>query len=385
MNSYNKRVKVLVLFAAVKVFGMERANISIFSLLKDYGVEALFVIGPWSMEYVAPELERHHLKYVTAIFGGLIYKWQTPREKLRSILDFFKNAKDLRKIIKDFQPDYIHITTELTFVMSLITLLTNRIPLVYRMGDKPLDYKFYFRFFRKHIINRRVDKYVVNSEFIKKSLLATGCKENKINLIYSYPPVRKNENVSIEMPIIKKNDFVVFYVGQLTENKGVHLLLEAAEILLKKYKDIVFIFTGDGDRNSKFYNELMQKKKSIDEKDRLIFTGFMESVDPLFAKASIHICPSIYDEPLANVVIEAKKNFVPSVIFNSGGLPELIEHKKDGYICKEKTTEELIKAIEYFYLRQNELDKFKTEAYQSLIRLGITKENFIKKWLDIYN
>ena len=59
MSPDKKKVKVLVLFSAVKVYGMERANISVFSLLKEYGVESLFVIGPWTLKEVAPELERH--------------------------------------------------------------------------------------------------------------------------------------------------------------------------------------------------------------------------------------------------------------------------------------------------------------------------------------
>ena len=197
---------------------------------------------------------------------------------------------------------------------------SENIPLVYRMGDKPLDYKLHFRFFRKHIINRRVNKYVVNSEFIKRSLLATGCDKKKINLIYSYPPVRKNNDFRYNMSQIKKDNFIVLYVGQLIENKGVHLLLEAAEVLLNKYYDMTFIFTGDGDRKSKFYIDLMIRKKLIAEQDRVIFTGPVVDVDSIFSISSLHLCPSIYEEPLANVVIEAKKNSVPSVIFRSGGI-----------------------------------------------------------------
>lgn len=384
MNSDKNKVKVLVLFAAVKVYGMERANISVFSLLKDYGVESLFVIGSESLKEVAPELERHGLKYITARFGGLIFKSQTINTKIKSIINFSLNAYDLRKIIRKFKPDYIHIPNELSFIMSFITLITQKIPLVYRMGDEPLNYKLHFRLFRKHIINRRVNRYVVNSEFIKKSLLTTGCDENKINLIYSYPPVRKNRNTAFELPQITKDNFVVFYVGQLAENKGVHLLLEAADILLKKHDDIVFIFTGDGDRHSKFYIDIMKRRDIIVEKERLIFTGFLEAVDSIFSISSLHICPSIYEEPLANVVIEAKKNSVPSVIFRSGGLPELVEHLQDGYICEEKTVEDLIKAIEYFYFRRTELNNYSKEANKSLTKLGITKESFTENWLRIF-
>ena len=267
--------------------------------------------------------------------------------------------------------------------MSTITLIAHRIPLIYRMGDEPIDYKIYFRLFRKYI-NKRVTKYVVNSKFIKDKLLLTGCKENKIKLIYSYPPVRINNNVKSNLPQFNKDSFIVLYVGQLSERKGVRLLFEAAELLLSKYKDMVFIFAGEADCNDKFYKDLINRKKLIKENDRLIFTGYVENVDSLFLISSLHICPSTYEEPLANVVIEAKKNAVLSIVFRSGGLPELIEHLEDGYICEKKTVDELVKAIIYFYLRQDEMKQCKEEANKSLVKLGITKENFINKWLEVF-
>ena len=67
------------------------------------------------------------------------------------------------------------------------------------------------------------------------------------------------------------------------------------------------------------------------------------------------------------------------------GLPELIEHLKDGYICEEKTSSALIKSIEYYYLRRNELYQYRKEANKSLEKLGITKENFIKNWLEVFD
>lgn len=384
MNRTDNKIKVLVVFAAVKIYGMERANISVFALLRDQGIDSLFVIGQWGLKEIAPELENQGLKYVTARFGGLIYKSQTLKEKLISIRDFFIGAIDLRKIIKEFKPHYIYIPNDLSFIMIFITLITNKIPLIFRLGDKPTDYKLHFRILWKYFITKRVTKFVVNSKFIMNELLKTGCVKEKVNLIYSYPPVRVSKIEKLSLPVIEKDGFVILYVGQFNENKGVHLLLDAAEILLNKYDDIYFIFAGDGDKQSKFYNEFINKINLIDNKNKIIFTGYVEDVDSLFGISSLHICPSIYDEPLANVVIEAKKNSVPSVIFKSGGLPELVEHLKDGYICEEKTTQELVKAIEYFYLKRNDLYNYKYEAFHSLNKLGITKTNFIKNWLEIF-
>ena len=49
-----------------------------------------------------------------------------------------------------------------------------------------------------------------------------------------------------------------------------------------------------------------------------------------------------------NVVLEAKLCGKPSVVFPTGGLPELIEHGVDGYICRDCTVEALGDGIDYF-------------------------------------
>ena len=76
---------------------------------------------------------------------------------------------------------------------------------------------------------------------------------------------------------------------------------------------------------------------------------------------------------------------VPSVIFPSGGLPELVAHGRDGFVCRARTAVALREGIEYYLdAEADALREAGAAARASLERLGITKDAFAEAWLDVY-
>ena len=88
---------------------------------------------------------------------------------------------------------------------------------------------------------------------------------------------------------------------------------------------------------------------------------------------------------MANVVTEAKQYCKPSVIFNLGGMTEIIEHKKTGYICKEISPASLKEAYLYYYNHKEEIKRQGNNAYKSIKDLGLDLNNFEKHWLNVFN
>jgi glycosyltransferase involved in cell wall biosynthesis len=64
----------------------------------------------------------------------------------------------------------------------------------------------------------------------------------------------------------------------------------------------------------------------------------------LYSAADVFIAPSIQDN-LPNTVIEASACGTPTVAFNIGGMPELIDHQKTGYLANGFSTEDLSRGI----------------------------------------
>ncbi|MEO0560125.1 MAG: glycosyltransferase family 4 protein, partial [Bacteroidota bacterium] len=120
--------------------------------------------------------------------------------------------------------------------------------------------------------------------------------------------------------------------------------------------------------------------------DQIRFLGFIEDVDRLLHLSDIHCAPSVWEEPLANTALEAKRAGVPSVLFPSGGLPELVvEHGKDAYLCPIKSAEALEAGIQHYLdLDDDELAMRGRAASASLSILEISREAFTRAWASVY-
>ena len=68
------------------------------------------------------------------------------------------------------------------------------------------------------------------------------------------------------------------------------------------------------------------------------------SLATVYAAADVFVAPSVYDN-LPNTVVEAGACGIPSVAFNIGGLPDIIEHCSNGYLAKPYETEDLARGI----------------------------------------
>ncbi len=122
--------------------------------------------------------------------------------------------------------------------------------------------------------------------------------------------------------------------------KGFHYLLEALQILHKQEvkKISVLIF---GSSNNK------QIADAIPFKTR--FLGHLNddySMVLMYNSADVLVVPSLADN-LPTVIMEAMSCGTPVVGFHVGGIPELIEHKKNGYLARYKDAGDIVNGIRY--------------------------------------
>ena len=82
-------------------------------------------------------------------------------------------------------------------------------------------------------------------------------------------------------------------------------------------------------------------------------------------------------------MLEAKKESLPSVVFPVGGIPELIEHRVDGYICRDQTVEALVEGINYLVIDAEMRRAAGTAARRSLEE-KFGKERFRREWAELF-
>ncbi len=77
------------------------------------------------------------------------------------------------------------------------------------------------------------------------------------------------------------------------------------------------------------------------------YTGRLSNVEMIsraYAAADVFVAPSEQDN-LPNTVIESLACGTPIVAFNIGGMPDMIDHKENGYLANFKNTDELANGI----------------------------------------
>jgi glycosyltransferase involved in cell wall biosynthesis len=100
--------------------------------------------------------------------------------------------------------------------------------------------------------------------------------------------------------------------------------------------------------------------------------------------ADVFLYPSVADNcPLA--VIEAQACGLPVVTFKTGGIPEIVEHKKTGYIAEYKNSDDLIRGLDYILnLDIHSMRQMSHSATQKIAQ-NFTVEKMVQKYLNLYS
>jgi glycosyltransferase involved in cell wall biosynthesis len=153
--------------------------------------------------------------------------------------------------------------------------------------------------------------------------------------------------------------------------------------MCKSRRDLEFLIVGDYEWQNEFATKLKDRVESVGMAEQVRFLGYIEEVQELFRLSDVHVLPSVWEEPLSNVVVEAKKAGIPSVVFPSGGIPELVTHRADGYVCHEKSMEGLITGLCYYIDNPGRASIDGRNAASSLRSLSINR--FGQLWDAIYD
>ena len=377
--------RVLVVFGNIPLLGHERGNIQVFNALKARGVDALFVTHKeYGHEVIQPELDRLGHRWDVATYPRLFSRGMGLRTWAQRLQSFAEGVVEFWRIGRAYEPTHVHVGNVMHFLTLLPAIKLLGVPVVYRLGDAPQRHRSLFRFLWRRVVVPNVAQFVCVSEYIRGLLLDVGAPPEKVRVIYSYPSQRPADLAPA--PIAPFEGRTVLYMGQITEDKGVDLLVEAAVALCRERDDVRFLLAGDYSWQNPFAEALIQRVEDLGLTERIRFLGYVEDVPGLLAAADLHVCPSVCEEALSNTVPEAKQVGVPSAVFASGGLPELIAHGEDGWVCEGKTAESLEGGIGWFLdLPDVEAEAMGEAARASMERLGITEDAFADQWVEVYD
>lgn len=131
---------------------------------------------------------------------------------------------------------------------------------------------------------------------------------------------------------------IVYYVGRMSYEKGVSVLLNAApKVIGEMGGNVKIVIIGGGNTDP-----LKQQAWNLGIWDKCYFTGFMSDadLDKFQTVADCAVFPSLY-EPFGIVALESFAARVSVVVSDTGGLPEVVQHTKTGVVTQTNNADSL--------------------------------------------
>jgi glycosyltransferase involved in cell wall biosynthesis len=364
------------------LYGQERANIHVLETLQAKGCQVLAVVeGNPRFPAMEAELASRQINLVAAPFLGRRAKGHLHHFLFKNpILFACGNLKALRAI-RQFHPSHFHIPNPIFFLAFIPVFQFIHISIIYRAGDKPASHNIFWRWLWGQIVHR-TDHFVAVSKFIAHELEALGVPRERITVIYNAPPLRKQNPEPNRMP---DNIQHLLFIGQLTQEKGIDRLVDAFRSIAPDYPLARLTVIGRiSDWSGDDWARALRDRTISDPliSDRVAFIGETEDIYAHLASSGALVVPSICEEALSNVVGEAKAAARPSIVFPKGGLPELIEHGVDGYVCRDTSVAALVEGLRYYLDHPARVHAHGRAALASMARLGI--DRFAEAWMAVY-
>jgi glycosyltransferase involved in cell wall biosynthesis len=213
-----------------------------------------------------------------------------------------------------------------------------------------LEFNTFLRSSEKKLM-KRADALIAVSKYTKKELTEFyNISEEKIHVIHNgvdvqkfKPPSRNKADLRRELRLNPDRKMILF-VGRLYSRKGLPTLLQAAQMVVKDFKNTQFVISGGGFKQNEEKLRKLARQQGIE--DNVSFVGYFpdEGLPDLYAAADIFVLPAFYENfPFA--ILEAQSTGLPVVSTRVGGIPELVIHSQSGLLTDPADHEQLANAI----------------------------------------
>ncbi len=273
------------------------------------------------------------------------------------------NALITEAAIRDFQPDviYVHKMADLEVIESLVRSGVPLVRMVHdhdiycmrsykydyftreickrgvgphcvfsclacvgrnRDGGFPLKWISYADKKREVELNRRFDRMVVVTTYMRDELLNNGFDPGRIEI---HAPVPRMGDPDLRSRFSDRN--LILYAGQIIRGKGVDVLLESLALLDVPFECVIL-----GDGNHREYCEDLSRKLGL--ADRVTFKGFVpqEELKTYYRECSAVAISSLWPEPIATIGLEVMRYALPVVAFDAGGIRDWLVDGHNGFL-----------------------------------------------------
>ena len=200
---------------------------------------------------------------------------------------------------------------------------------------------------------------------------------NPIDTRVFCPCNRREARMASGLPFDKR---VILFVSQKVtdKRKGMEFFIKGLEILVEKHPEmrddtVVAILGGHAEDVAEQLALPSFPMGYVNDERRIV---------SIYNSADAFVLPSLEDN-LPNTIMEAMACGVPCVGFKVGGIPEMIDHQRNGYVAALRNADDLAEGISWVIdpKRHDELSK---EAVKK-VSMRYSQHSVAMKYIEIYN
>lgn len=263
----------------------------------------------------------------------------------KNILEDLKLLKEYTKKIKEIKPDVVLTYTVKPNIYGGIACRLLKVPYLVNitglgtaLENKSLMQNILIYLYR--IALKNVNCVFFQNEENKQFFLEKGFNLKNSKLI-------PGSGVSLdrfelqEYPSEDKNINFVF-ISRVMKEKGIDQYLEAAKFIKNKYSNTNFHICGFCEEN---YIGIL---KEYEKKGVINYHGMVNDIQEFLKNIHCTIHPTYYPEGMSNVLLESCASGKPIITTNRSGCREIVDDTTNGFIVKQKDSDDLIEKVENF-------------------------------------
>lgn len=197
--------------------------------------------------------------------------------------------------------------------------------------------------FRKDTIKLaldHIDHFIAPSQYIADRYVSAGLSAKRISVI---PNGIDIDRFSPSRHSSEDGPVRISFVGHFGAHKGVSTLLSALSMLEMKNR-VRLQLAGEGPEKERYLSEI----DALGIGEAVYFCGQVKHTEiaDIYDRSDIVVLPSVWDENQPVCLMEAMASGLPVVASNKGGIPELIEHGRNGLLFNAGDANDLARQLD---------------------------------------